>query len=86
MAFTFEKLEVWKELVDITDLVHEVTLKFPKEELFVLSSQIKRAADSISLNIAEGSTGQINPEFKKFLGYSIRSEIEVVGCLYFGET
>ena len=82
MAFKFEKLEVWKESVDLTGLVHELTLKFPKEELYILSSQIKRAADSISLNIAEGSTGQSNPEFKKFLSYSIRSGIEVVSCLH----
>jgi len=48
----------------------------------VLTGQIKRACDSISLNIAEGSTGQTTPEFKKFLGYAVRSSIEVVGCLY----
>lgn len=50
--------------------------------MFSLSSQIKRAADSISLNIAEGSTGQSNPEQVKFLGYSLRSALEVVNCLY----
>lgn len=50
--------------------------------MFSLSSQIKRAADSISLNNAEGSTGQSNPEQIKFLGYSQRSAIEVVNCLY----
>lgn len=82
MPFKFEKLEVWQESIELTKLVHDVTLKFPKEELYILSSQIKRAADSVSLNIAEGSTGQSNPEFKKFLGYSIRSGIEVVSCLY----
>jgi four helix bundle protein len=43
---------------------------------------MKRAADSIALNIAEGSTGQSNPEFNKFLGYSLRSNIEVVGCIF----
>lgn len=58
---------------------------FPVEERFVLSSQIQRAADSVALNIAEGSTGQSNAEFKKFLGYSIRSGIEVISCLYLGK-
>ena len=58
---------------------------FPAEERFVLSSQMQRAADSVALNIAEGSTGQSNPEFKKFLSYSIRSAIEVVSCLYLGK-
>jgi four helix bundle protein len=82
MAFKFEKLEVWKESVELTGLIHDVCVGSPKEEMYVLASQIKRAADSISLNIAEGSTGQTNPEFKKFLSYSIRSAIEVVGCIY----
>lgn len=82
MAFKFEKLIVWQKSLDLTALVHEVTLKFPKEELYILTSQIKRAADSVSLNIAEGSTGQTNPEFKRFLSIAIRSNIEVVGCIY----
>jgi four helix bundle protein len=82
MPFKFEKLEVWQESIELTKLVHDVTLRFPKEELYILSSQIKRAADSVSLNIAEGSTGQSNPEFSKFLGYSIRSGIEVMSCIF----
>jgi four helix bundle protein len=55
---------------------------FPKEELYSLSSQIKRAADSVVLNIAEGSTGQTIPEFKRFLKIALRSAIEVVACLF----
>ncbi len=82
MAFKFENLEVWKESVELSGIIHEVTRSFPKEELFILTSQIKRAADSVSLNIAEGSTGQSGPEFRKFLGYSIRSGIEVIACIY----
>lgn len=53
--------------------------------MYVLTSQIKRAADSVALNIAEGSTGQTNAEFKQFLGYAVRSAIEVVACLYLGQ-
>lgn len=82
MAFKFEKLIVWQKAIDLTSLVHEVSLKFPKEELYILSSQIKRAADSVALNIAEGSTGQTNPEFKRFLSIALRSNIEVVSCIY----
>lgn len=82
MAFKFEKLEVWKDSVELSGLAHKVCLTFPKEELYILFPQIKRAADSVSLNIAEGSTGQTNPEFKKFLSYAIRSGVEVVGCIY----
>ncbi|WP_354357494.1 four helix bundle protein [Pedobacter sp. UYP30] len=48
----------------------------------MLTSQMKRAADSVLMNIAEGSTGQSNPEFKRFLGYALRSDIEVVNCLH----
>ena len=59
--------------------------KFPKEELYILTSQIKRAADSVALNIAEGSTGQSNNEFARFLGIALRSNIEVVSCLYIAQ-
>lgn len=82
MAFKFEQLLVWQKAIDLTGIVHELTLQFPRDELFILTSQIKRASDSIALNIAEGSTGQTNLEFKKFLSYSIRSAIEVVSCLH----
>lgn len=82
MAFKFEQLLVWQKAIDLTGVVHELTLQFPKDELFILTSQIKRATDSIALNIAEGSTGQTNPEFKKFLSYAVRSAIEVVSCLH----
>ncbi len=82
MSFKFEKLIVWQKAVDLSDRVDILTKSFPKEEIYILTSQFKRAADSVSLNIAEGSTGQSNAEFNKFLGYALRSDIEVVGCLY----
>jgi len=82
MAFKFEKLIVWQKAVDLSDKVDFLTKNFPKEEIYILTSQIKRAADSVSLNIAEGSTGQSNAEFNKFLGYALRSDVEVVGCLH----
>lgn len=85
MAFKFEELKVWQKALDFTFQIHELTRAFPKEELFVLTSQIKRATDSVALNIAEGSTGQSNPEFQKFLGYSVRSAIEVVACLHIAQ-
>jgi len=85
MAFKFEKLEVWRKAIEFSFQIHQLTRKFPKEELYILTSQIKRAADSIALNIAEGSTGQTNIEFSRFIGYAIRSAIEVVACLYIGK-
>lgn len=82
MAFKFEKLKVWQRAVELSNNIDELTKKFPKEEVYILTSQMKRATDSISLNIAEGSTGQSNKEFNRFLGFSLRSAIEVVTCLY----
>lgn len=85
MPFKFEKLIVWQKPLDLTILVHNVSKKFPKEELYILAAQIKRAADSVCLNIAEGSTGQTNPEFKRFLSIALRSNIEVVGCIFIAQ-
>ena len=50
--------------------------------MYNLSSQIRRAADSIALNISEGSIGQSDLEFRRFMGYAIRSLAEVVTCLH----
>ncbi len=85
MAFKFEELRVWQKAIELATEISLVVKKFPNEEKYILASQIQRAADSVALNIAEGSTGQSDPEFKKFLGYSIRSGIEVISCLYLGE-
>ncbi|QOI97910.1 MAG: four helix bundle protein [Flammeovirgaceae bacterium] len=82
MAFKFERLKVWQMAIDLSGEIHELTKKFPKKELFVLTSQIQRASDSVALNIAEGSTGQSNPEFRRFLSIALRSAIEVVCCFY----
>ncbi|MBS1666053.1 MAG: four helix bundle protein [Bacteroidetes bacterium] len=82
MPFKFEKLIVWQKAVGLSDLVNHLTKNFPKDELYVLTSQIKSAADSVSLNIAEGSTGQSNAEFARFLSIATRSDIEVVGCIH----
>jgi four helix bundle protein len=82
MPFKFEKLEIWQLAIASANDVHDLTRSFPKEEMFSLTSQMKRAADSISLNIAEGSTGQSDAEQAKFLGYAQRSALEVVNCLY----
>jgi four helix bundle protein len=82
MAFKFESLKVWQKAINLSIAIDLVTKSFPKEELYVLTSQVKRACDSISLNIAEGSTNQSNAEFARFLSYAIRSNIEVVSCLH----
>lgn len=83
MAFRFEELKVWQNALDLSNEIDLLVKKFPVEERFSLSSQIKRAADSVVLNIAEGSTGQTAPEFKRFLNIALRSGIEVLpACLW----
>lgn len=80
MSFKFEQLDVWKMSLDYSDLIYELAEKLPESERFNLKSQITRAATSISLNIAEGSTGQSDLEQSRFLGMAIRSLIETVAC------
>lgn len=82
MEFKFEKLIIWQKAMEFGESINKLTSKFPKDEIFNLSSQIRRAVDSIALNISEGSIGQTNAEFKKFIGYSIHSLAEVVTCLH----
>ena len=82
MAFRFEDLKVWHLAVDLANEVDLLTKGFPMDDRFSLATQIKRAADSVVLNIAEGSTGQTKPEFKRFLSIALRSAIEVVACLH----
>lgn len=82
MSFKFENLRIWQKSMELDEEINTLTDHFPKKELYNLSSQIRRATDSIALNIAEGSILQSNPEYRKFLGYSIRSLAEVVTCLY----
>lgn len=82
MPFKFEKLEVWQESMRLAEDIYATTRKFPKEEMFNLTSQLMRAVDSIGLNVSEGSTRQTNPENARFVTYSIRSCCEVITCLY----
>ena len=82
MDFKFEKLRIWQTSMVFGEMIFGISKDFPKEELYSLTSQIRRAVDSIALNIAEGSTGNSQAEFRKFVGYSLRSLAEVVTCLH----
>ena len=82
MKFKFEKLIIWQRAMELGEEINIMADTFLAKELYNLSSHIRRAADSIALNISEGSIGQSNPELKKFMGYSIRSLAEVVTCLH----
>lgn len=82
MKFKFENLRIWQKSMDLGEKMNMISRSFPKIEMYNLSSQLSRASDSIALNISEGSILQSRLEYRKFLGYSIRSLAEVVTCLH----
>ena len=82
MAFRFEKLETWELARSFTTEIYKITRQFPKEEIFGLSSQLRRAAISVALNIAEGSDRKSDMEFKRFLRMALSSLEEVITGLY----
>ncbi|MGM5471108.1 four helix bundle protein [Flavobacteriaceae bacterium LMO-SS05] len=80
--FKFENLQIWQKAMDFGEGVNLISNNFPQKEMYNLTSQIMRAVDSIALNISEGAICQSNPEYKKFIGYAIRSLAEVITCLH----
>jgi len=82
VTFKFERLDIWHLAVEYVDVAYAITDQLPREEDFNLKSQLRRAATSIALNIAEGSTGQSDAEQDRFLGYALRSLLETVACLH----
>ena len=78
--YKFQKLQVYQLALKYVDAIYTLSEKLPQRERFNLSSQIERAATSIVLNIAEGSTGQSDPEQNRFLGLALRSYLETVAC------
>jgi four helix bundle protein len=80
--FRFEKLEVWQEARKINQVIYRLTRKFPREELFAMTSQIRRASISVSSNIAEGSGRNSDKDFAHFLEQSYGSLMEVASIFY----
>jgi four helix bundle protein len=78
MAYKFERLEVWQMAMEYVDMIYKNAETLPKNEEYNLKSQITRAATSIALNIAEGSTGQSDAEQHRCLGMALRSSVETV--------
>jgi four helix bundle protein len=74
---SYRELRVWQQSVDFCVKVYKVTSIFPKEELYGLTSQIRRASVSIPSNIAEGQARNTTGEFSQFLGISKGSLAEV---------
>ncbi|MES0350353.1 MAG: four helix bundle protein [Desulfobacteria bacterium] len=77
----FRKLEVWKRGMGFVTEIYRISAGFPQTEQFGLTNQLRRAAISIPLNIAEGAGSSSEPEFRKFLSYALRSTYEVMTAL-----
>ncbi len=80
MAFDFEELKVYQEGLNFVDAVYGLTHGFPRGEIMGLTAQIRRAAASIPLNVAEGS-GRSKKEFANYLGRARASVRECVALL-----
>jgi four helix bundle protein len=76
--FNLEKLEVWEKAIDFADLVYVSTRSFPPDERFGLTNQMRRAAVSVSSNIAEGCSRSSKTDFAQFIESSTGSVFEVV--------
>lgn len=79
--FGFEKLTVWQKALSFSKEIYIVTKGFPADEIFGVTSQIRRAAVSVVLNIAEGSGRKSKKEFKHFLSMSYGSLCETTTLL-----
>jgi len=80
VTFHFEKLQVYQKSLDIIDKIYEYTDSLPKEEVYGIRSQFRRAVVSISLNIAEG-TARSKKDFRRFLDIAYGSICECVTLL-----
>jgi len=78
----YERLHAWKACDDLTVAVYRVTKAFPREELYGLTSQARRAAISAGANIAEGSAKRGPREFRRYLDISIGSLSELANLLH----
>ncbi|MBI3331924.1 four helix bundle protein [Candidatus Peregrinibacteria bacterium] len=75
---SYRDLIVWQKSMDLVTLVYKLTKDFPKDELYGLTSQMRRSAASIPSNISEGSRRSTRKEFRRFLciAYSSGAELE----------
>ena len=77
--FKFEDLQVYQKAIIFGEYVHVITKGFPKDERFELTSQFRRASDSVALNISEGSSGT-DRQFYNYLGTAWHSAEECVAA------
>jgi four helix bundle protein len=76
--FNFEKLDVWHKAIEFADLVYSLTRTFPADERFGLTNQMRRAAVSISSNIAEGTSRSSHSDYCRFVEIATGSVFETV--------
>jgi len=72
-----KNLDAWKKAMDLVTEVYRITSKFPKEEIYGLISQLRRASVSVPSNIAEGAAGRTNADFARFLTMALGSLSEM---------
>lgn len=80
----FKELKVWQKGRNFVKDIYTLTKKFPKEELFVLTSQMRRAAISIPSNIAEGAGRGSDKDFSRFIDMATGSSYELESLIYVG--
>lgn len=81
MSESYKNLNIWNDSVQLSVTIYEVTKKFPKDEVFGIISQIRRAVVSVSSNIAEGSSRPSKREYARFIDISVGSLHEVENLL-----
>src|SRR6266705_1315773 len=82
--FTFGKLDAWQQAIDFANVVYDRTRSFPSDERFGLTNQMRRAAVSVSSNLAEGSSRSSRVDFARFVEISAGSLFEVVSQSFIG--
>jgi len=91
-AQSFRELVVWQRSIQLATSVYRLTGNFPREEMYGLTSQIRRSAVSIPSDIAEGQGRLSTGEFRQFLGvargsnFELQTQMEIARSLKFGET
>jgi four helix bundle protein len=92
MIQSFRDLQIWQKSMQLAVTVYGLTRDFPREELYGLTSQIRRAAVSVPSNIAEGQRRLNLGEFKQFLGIArgsnceLQTQLEIARALGFGNS
>ena len=79
--FNFEKLDAWQLAIDFADLTYRISKEFPTDERFGLTSQLRRAAVSVSANLAEGNGRGSTKDFAHFIQIAFGSLMECVSHL-----